>query len=228
MDTDKHPQPTGETVDTWQMVVIHKWFKREFSHLPTMIRGVAAGDRTRAEYVAEFVELMTTFLHHHHEGEDELLWPQLLRRAGGLDSDLVRRMEKQHEVVGNLLELADTLVPRWRHSGDKATGEKLADVLDQMSRPLIDHLDEEEQEILPLISIYVTQAEWDAWDEYGKNLVPKGGKGFDVIGMLMQDATPHERARFLGRLPAPVRLIYKLVGVPIHRRATARRHLDAA
>jgi hemerythrin-like domain-containing protein len=223
MDTDKQPQPTGEIVDTWQMVVIHKWFKREFAQLPAMIRGVAAGDQARAKYIGEFVELMTTFLHHHHTGEDNMLWPRLLERVGSLDTDLVYRMEKQHEVVGTALERVNQLLPQWSRSGNKATGEELATVFADMSGPLNEHLDEEEKEILPLISTYITQAEWNAWDEYGKNSVPKGPKGFDVIGMMLKDATPQERTRFLGQIPTPVRLIYKLIGSRIHQRAVARR-----
>src|SRR5688500_16495376 len=30
MDPGRQPRTTGETVDTWVMVVIHRWFRREF------------------------------------------------------------------------------------------------------------------------------------------------------------------------------------------------------
>jgi hemerythrin-like domain-containing protein len=223
MDGDKQPQPTGETVDTWEMVVVHKMFKREFAEMPGLIRAVAAGDSARAQLVAAHVEMMTGLLHHHHTGEDEMLWPRLLDRIGNLDTDLVHRMEKQHEVVGEALERVGKLLPRWRSHADASTRDELADVLAGMSGPLNEHLGEEEREILPLVSIYVTAAEWKALGDHGKASIPKGAKGFDVIGMVMQDATPRERVRFLGLLPPPVRLIYKLVGGGIHRRAKARR-----
>lgn len=221
------PRSTGGTIDTWEMVLVHKMFRREFADMPGMIRA-AAGNRTRQEHVGAFVEFMTHVLHHHHTSEDTMLWPTLLKRVGSVDAELVRRMEEQHDVVGLALEQVSRLLARWRLDFDDATGDKIADVLAQMSGPLNEHLHDEENEVLPLVSIHITQQEWDALGEQDKSVIPKGGKGIEVIAMLMQDATPQERTRFLGLLPTPVRLIYKLAGQGILRRARARRYPTAA
>ncbi|MFI6096962.1 hemerythrin domain-containing protein [Lentzea sp. NPDC051213] len=228
MDTGRQPRTTGETVDTWEMVVIHRWFKREFAQMPALVRGVAPGDRDGARYVAEFIEMMASLLHHHHVGEDEMLWPRLLERVGGLDSELVQRMEQQHEVVGKALERVDELLPRWKQGADEAIRNELAEVLEGMSGPLIEHLGEEESKVLPLVSVYITQAEWDALGRNGASGMPKGAKGFDTIGMILQESTPQERAGFLRLLPPPVRLLHKLIGAGIHQRAKARRRQIAA
>ncbi|MFS8096161.1 hemerythrin domain-containing protein [Lentzea alba] len=228
MDAAGQPRTTGETVDTWEMVVIHRWFKREFAQMPALVRGVAPSDHGNVRYVADFVEMMAGLLHHHHVGEDEMLWPRLLERVGGLDSELVQRMEKQHDVVGKALEQIDELLPQWRQRADAATRDELADVLEGMSGPLIEHLGEEESKVLPLVSVYITQAEWDALGRNGASSMPKGAKGFDTIGMILQETTPQERAGFLRLLPAPVRLLHKLVGAGIHQRAKVRRREIAA
>ena len=60
---------------------------------------------TRATVVVEFLAELTTSLHHHHEGEDELMWPLLLERAP-LDSALILRMEEQHERIAELYQRA--------------------------------------------------------------------------------------------------------------------------
>jgi hemerythrin-like domain-containing protein len=227
MSDSKSPRLTGDAIDTWEMVLVHKMFRREFAEMPGMIRA-AAGDRTRQKHVGEFVEFMTHVLHHHHTSEDTMLWPTLMQRVGSVDTDLVRRMEEQHDVVGLALEQIGRLLARWRLDLDDATGEKIAAILAEMSGPLIEHLRDEEKEVLPLVSIHITQEEWDALGEQDKSVIPKGGKGIEVIAMLMQDATPQERARFLGLLPTPVRLIYKVAGQGILRRARARRYPAAA
>src|SRR5687767_14786284 len=67
--------------------------------------GRGSGDRAGARYVAEFVEMVAELLHHHHVGEDEMLWPKLLT--------------------------------------------------------------EEENKVLPLVSVHITQAEWDALGRNG-------------------------------------------------------------
>ncbi len=216
------PQPTGEKIDTWEMIVIHKMFRRELRQSAALVRGVAAGDRARAELVGDHLDLITTGLHNHHHGEDILLWPRLLARVGTLNADLVKRMETQHETVAGLLSKISTLLPSWRSTADTATRDELATALEQVFAALDEHLGEEEREILPLVSIYVTQAEWDALGEHGKSTIPKGNKGFIALGCILEDATPTEHVRFLGLLPAPVRLIYKLFGANVYRRHKAR------
>jgi hemerythrin-like domain-containing protein len=215
---------TGEYVDTWEMVVIHRMFRREFRVLPQLLRGVANGDTARAGTVGDHLATLTDMLHHHHSGEDDLLWPPLLARVGGLDNDLVQRMESQHEVVASLLERVGELLPGWRRTADVASRDELATILGKVSTALDEHLDDEEKEILPLVSVYITQAEWTALGERGKASLPKGGKGFVALGAILHDATPEERTRFMGLLPAPVRVLYKVIGAGIYRRAQARLH----
>lgn len=216
------PRPTGEHVDTWQMVVVHRMFRREFRQLPELVRGVVDGDQGRSEIVGEHLADMTKGLHHHHTGEDELLWPPLLQRVGSLNSESVWQMEKQHQVMAALLERVDTLLPRWQSGADASTRDELASVLDQVSAVLHEHLADEENQVLPLVSIYVTQAEWKALGEHGQSGLPKGRKGFVLLGAMLEEATPQERVRFLALLPAPVRLIWRMVGGGISRRAKAR------
>ena len=60
--------------------------------------------------VVEFLAELTTALHHHHEGEDELMWPLLLERAP-LDSALILTMEEQHERIAELYQRAADNAP---------------------------------------------------------------------------------------------------------------------
>ena len=70
-------------IDTREMVVVHTAFRREIGAAPGLVRGVAAGDRARAHVVGDHVGLLLEMLHHHHVGEDDLLWPKLLERVPG-------------------------------------------------------------------------------------------------------------------------------------------------
>jgi hemerythrin-like domain-containing protein len=206
------------------MVVVHRMFRREFRAMPGLLRAVAPGDTARSKLVGDHIATLTEALHHHHHGEDLLLWPKLLERVGSLNTELVQRMEAQHQVVSGGLSTVDELLPRWRAEADAATRDELATVLADVSTALDEHLGEEEREVLPLVSTYVTKAEWDHLGEHGKSGIPKGSKGFVALGMILEDATPDERVRFLGLLPPPVRVIYKAVGTGIYRRARARLH----
>ena len=85
---------TGTKPDTHAMVVVHRVFRREFDLLPDLIEGVRAGDTERAAVLAEHLTGLVGALHHHHQAEDDLIWPLLLERAT-LHQDLVHRMEAQ-------------------------------------------------------------------------------------------------------------------------------------
>jgi hemerythrin-like domain-containing protein len=202
---------TTERVDTWEMVLVHRAFRRDFRMLPALVRAVAEGDTARAETVGFHLALVADALHHHHTAEDDMLWPLLLDRAT-MHTDLINRMEAQHERVHEPLERIAALNPRWRAHARTADRDELADVIAQASVALDEHLTDEEQEILPLVSVHITQAEWNALGERGKSVIPKGKLGLIFLGSILEDGTPVERARFLAELPAPARLVWRLFG----------------
>ena len=205
------------TVDTREMVVIHRVFRRELALLPRLIRGVADGDTARAARISEHLVDITTGLTTHHTGEDELLWPLLLQRVT-LEADLVRRMEAQHEAVHERIGATQQMAVRWAEHADVPSRDELATAVDQMHAALVEHLDDEEQLMLPIIAEQLTQAEWDALGEHGRASLPRGRKSLLFLGSILEDATEEERAEFLARIPLPGRLMWRLAG----RRAYAR------
>lgn len=203
--------------DTHEMVVVHRIFRRESGLLPAMVRAVAPGDTARAALVAESVRDYLDGLHNHHTGEDELIWPLLLARVD-LEQELVLRMEAQHEMVAAALARVGELLPAWQASADPASRDALADALAAHREPLLAHLDEEEARILPVIAEHMTVPEWRALGERARAHTPKD-KQFMMLGALLEEATPAETARLLAPIPAPIRLLWRLVG----RRAYVRR-----
>ncbi|MDR7279592.1 hemerythrin domain-containing protein [Catenuloplanes atrovinosus] len=209
---------TTAGVDTWEMVMAHRLYRREFRILPAIIRGIPDGDHTRAALVGDHLDMVTTMLHHHHEAEDELLWPIMLDRVG-LHADVVHRMESQHERLEGLLDRLGELNARWRATATAEVRDELADVLAQASPALDEHLDDEERDLLPLVPPHVSQQEWDALNARARGAGPKDLRtAFAALGAMLEDATPEEQRRFLAELPPPVRLLWRLFG----RRSWAR------
>jgi hemerythrin-like domain-containing protein len=114
-------------VDTREMIAVHSAFRREFRLAPALVRGVAPGDVTRAEVVADHLELIGTFLHHHHDGEDRLLWPKLLERVPAELTSTVELMERQHEGVHAVIEEMTATLARWRADAGQTDRDQLAD-----------------------------------------------------------------------------------------------------
>lgn len=205
---------SGHGVDTHEMVLIHRVLRRELGQLPRLFRA-AAGDRARSKVIGAHAREMLTFLHTHHTGEDELLFP-LLRERAALDPELMDRMDAQHAQVDDAVTAIDAELPTWTASADAAAGERMAARVGTMMPTLIEHLAEEEQEILPIVSVTLTQSEWDALGKHGMSAIPLTRR-LIILGHITEETDDAERRRFMKMLPAPARLAYKLIG---HRQFT--------
>jgi hemerythrin-like domain-containing protein len=203
-------------VDTHDMVVVHRLFRREFRLLPRLVRSVRPGDTARARRVNQHAKEILTALHHHHTGEDQLLWPRLAERAP-LSEQLVTRMETQHERLALLLGTVQVSLGRWSKTANGIEQRKLCGILDQVSKALDEHLAEEEREILPLVEQHFTVAEWEQLGERGTPPLRKS-RLLVMLGYILEDASPEERRQFLARVPLPARVAYWLVGERQYRR----------
>jgi len=202
---------TSETnlTDVHDMVVVHRVFRREFRLLPQLVREVTPGDTARAAVLADWARMVLQGLHGHHTSEDELLWPKLLERCSP-DAELVHRMEAQHERVHDALDRMSPALDRWEAEARPAVTEEVAACLDDLRTALLEHLDEEEREILPMAAHHVTQAEWDELGDHGLKETRKRDLPI-LFGAVLEEATPEERVDMLGKVPLPVRILMRTV-----------------
>jgi hemerythrin-like domain-containing protein len=199
---------TTTGVDTRDMLLIHRVIRREMGRLPGLIR--TARDRPRAALIAAHAGEMLDFLHVHHTGEDELLWP-VLRPRVSLDGDLIDRMEAQHGEIAAAIADVRRWLPAWAGSADQETGEKIAARIEAAGPVLAAHLTEEEERILPLVAAHFSQPEWDALGKHGFAAVP-GRRRLAILGHILHETDDAERRRFTRQVPPPARLAFSLVG----------------
>jgi iron-sulfur cluster repair protein YtfE (RIC family) len=214
------PIATASRPDTYDMVLVHRVFRRELGAAPYLVRGVAPGDRGRAAVIAQHIALLLIDLHLHHTSEDKLLWPRLRERAD-VDTVLVARMEGQHERISALMDKVDGLLPEWRNNPEDSTTRGLADILEQLAAELDTHLGEEEAEILPLVAVHLTAAEWEELGEHGMEGVAKS-RLLWALSAILEDADETERAKFMAKVPRPARVAWRLFGRRQYRRAQQR------
>lgn len=205
---------------TRDMVMVHRAFRREFGSLPQLVLATAPCDRDRAGVVAGHAEEMISALGAHHEGEDDLLWPRLRERAV-IAPDVIDRMESQHAGVAAVLAGIAPLLASWKHDAHSARAPELAGQFAELAERLDEHLADEERDILPVVEQCVTISEWSELAEHGLASMPKSRR-LVLLGYILEEASPEETVLFLGKLPPPVRLAYRLIGRPRHARETAR------
>ncbi|GAA2335884.1 hemerythrin domain-containing protein [Dactylosporangium salmoneum] len=206
--------------DVQEMVVIHRVFRRELAAIPALVRATTPGDTARAGVIGAHADFVLGFLHAHHSGEDELLWPLLLQRAAP-SAELVRTMQAQHHGVEEATEATRDALRAWTAAPDRPAADRLAGLVERLREALVAHLDLEEREILPLVSRHVSAAEWAALAEHGKNATPRRQLPL-VFGALLEDASADERAGLLAAVPAPIRFFLRTAGARQYRRHVTR------
>lgn len=195
---------------THEMVVVHKYFRREFAQGPGWVRRVPAGDTKQAQLVYTHMKKAFELLHHHHEGEDLNLWP-LLRQRAPEHAALLDAMEAQHRGIDPALERAEASGASWAATGDPEHRDAFAAAIEEFCTLLLVHLDQEESDILPLAQVHLSEEEWSQLGKHAVATTPKADliKG---LGGILEDATPDERAQMLAVVPAVPKLLYTAFG----------------
>lgn len=208
-------------VDVRDMIVVHTAMLRELRLLPAAVEAVPDGDRRSVRRVVGHLDLVAGMLHHHHEGEDELLWPVLRPRLTPAEVELLEVAEAQHVAIEAGLGEVEVARRAWLHSASVADGRVLSDALGRLSGLLREHTDAEERHLLPLASRRLSEEEWQAVGAAGAASVPKRSLPL-VLGMFAYEGDPDVLASMLASAPPPVRALVPRLGRHLYaRRARA-------
>ncbi len=204
------PTGAGSRCLTSDMVLVHKVFRRELRMLGGLIGGVAAGNAERAGLLGTHCRELANALTHHHAAERDLLWRRLRERAR-LAASLEERMLDWHREHAALMSELDDLLPLWEQAADAEIGAALVDIVDELATSVAAHLDAVEADVLPAVDRFVTPGEWLGMGLRAASWIPLNRMAW-LLGAMLEDATPAERANLMGKVPAPARLLYRMVG----------------
>jgi hemerythrin-like domain-containing protein len=207
-------------IDTRDMLVVHRAFRREFAELGDLVAAVPDGDVPRARVVGEHVVAMTSMLQSHHASEDEVLWPIMKERAPDR-SALAAEMEGQHELIEGLISNAEFAAKRWMASGSSSDASNVCRCMEQMSMNVDVHLAREEEAVLPLAAALFTQEEWAGVGEHSRSGLTADQRRFG-LGVIESASTDDEWARIWDDLPPAAREEWETTGRPAFAEYRAR------
>jgi hemerythrin-like domain-containing protein len=189
--------------DARDMYAVHTLFRREFSLIPDLVRGVSAGDKSRTAVVADHVDFVVRALGVHHSDEDKFVWPILRARGTEMVASIVDLMERQHAAIHQgLLHVVDAL-GSWRESASARARDALADDVTEVLPTLKEHLADEEARAVPLIEQYVTAAEYglivpEVVAAIGQERLPL------FFGMMMYESAPTVIDQIVSQMPPQI------------------------
>jgi hemerythrin-like domain-containing protein len=196
----------AQPIDVRDMAIIHRTFRKAYDEAAKLVRAAPAPSPGRVTFLADHIDFAIAALHIHHEGEDELLYPKLIDRVPE-QAPMTEEVEHEHQLIKTALDAVSAACAAWRQQPSAETGEALAASLDQLNAVAQRHLDDEEQKIVPLAAVTLTQREWDAVGKHGVAQIPPSKRGI-AFGMILDPLGEDDRAYMMRTLPAPVRMLY--------------------
>jgi hemerythrin HHE cation binding domain-containing protein len=182
----------GGAADLGVMRAAHRAFRRDVTTLAHAATRDTLRDPVRRVTVGAGWEVFRRQLLLHHQAEDAAVWPVLRTRLAGSAPALsvLDEMVAEHSLIDPLLAAVDQAFDNERLP--------LGDVIGELASTLGGHLDHEERDALPLISVTLTAAEWL---DVMAALRPAPDLG-ELVPWLVDDLPAKDAAEVLAMFPA--------------------------
>jgi hemerythrin-like domain-containing protein len=196
-------------IEVRDMAIVHRLFRQAYDEAARLVRADPTPSPGRVMFLADHIDLVLGGLHSHHRDEDELLYPKLIQRVPE-QAPMTEQVEHEHQVIATALDAASAACATWRQRPSVETGEALAAALDHLNEVVQPHLDDEEQKVVPLAAVTLTQQEWDAMGKRGMNSVPRNKRAI-AAGMMLEPLDAADRAYMMKHVPAPLRMLFPIM-----------------
>lgn len=205
------------TIDTRMNGIIHAALRRDLDRAALVLAGgEPAPERLRA--IGTHVVWLMDFLHTHHTGEDEHLFP-MLRRNNPAIGDLLDDMESEHAAIaGAVTVLRDT---GERAARGEPVAQELGGAVASLRAVLDPHLEHEERDLSPQVPESVNEQEWREFEKSNTDGAKPPELAF--IGHWMLDNLDVAGSTVVkSKVPAVPRFVMlRFLGGPYRKRAEA-------
>ncbi len=193
--------PGDYQTDVSDMYAVHQGILRALDAANDLVTS-AVGSSARVSAVASFYDNVLEFLHVHHQGEDELIYPLLEQRCVA-DDDMLERIDAQHKLLYGPMDVAWEKVEGFRNSANADSAAALVAALALVDEVLRPHLGEEESHVLPLATKWISPDEWAELPGHAMMTFRKD-KPWLALGLVREGLTAEQRDAMLAGMPAPV------------------------
>lgn len=194
--------------------VIHGAVRRDLARLEAALAAAPDGDRARARELRNAYAFLQSELVRHHEGEDDLIFPMLVRV--GADAGLIGEMEDEHHAMAEALQSTRAALERYADTGAAADAQEAHAEVVRAQEVVDGHLTHEERDLEPVMIAHAESDDWKAVEKQLRRQPPRVAGPF--FAWIQDGMGPEEQAYLSGAVPAPVRsLMSRVFGRSYHR-----------
>jgi hemerythrin-like domain-containing protein len=205
----------SQTPDTRDMTFVHNVFREAVQQRDAYL-GTLAGDNTeRAQAVGLYYDTILQFIQSHHAAEDTSLWPRLLERAPEHEAT-IRHGMNQHAALHAQLDAAQAALAAWRGATTDANREALVAALADMESVMIEHLNDEEQNVVPICAQHLSVEEWGELP-VGTLTALQGANLMICIGLVRDAFDDTLREQMDAHMPPPLKEAWLNEGQPLYQ-----------
>ena len=187
--------------------LIHKAVRRDLKGFSTALTDFPGGEKERAAVIAARFSWFDTLLTHHHEGEEEILWPVL--RGNPADTAEVGELTDEHERIVSALAAAREAMKRFGVSATAEDARAAQLTIAELHAAATEHFTHEESEIVELCRHADPEALAAALKKLGRGAPMRESLWF--LQWVTDGTTPDEAAFLHTLIPAPVHWISRAV-----------------
>jgi iron-sulfur cluster repair protein YtfE (RIC family) len=149
--------------DTRMMGIVHDALRRDLSRATAALASTPPPPDQRRVAIAAHVRWMMNFLHAHHSGEDQGLWP-LVRAHNPAAGDLLDQMDADHARISPQIDHVKDAAATYDADASHTVRHALAAAIELLRSVLDPHLRREEDDMMPIVSRSITHAQWEAFN----------------------------------------------------------------
>lgn len=177
--------------DTTIMGIVHDALRRDLGRATAAISAEPVPPDRQRVAIAVHVRWLMGFLRSHHAGEDQGLWP-LVRAHNPAAGGMLDLMDADHARIGPQIDRVADAAANYQASPSRAARETLATAIEMLRSVLDPHLRREEDEMMPIVSRSVTDAQFKAY-ENANHVAAKSKKDLGREGHWLIDSLEPER-----------------------------------
>jgi hemerythrin-like domain-containing protein len=197
--------PGSYQTHTSDMFAVHQAITTALEAAPVLVGGTV-DNADRVGVIASFYKNLLEFLHVHHAGEDELIYPILEKRCAD-ERAMLERIDAQHTLLDEPMAQARAVIAEWAVAPSAEGAEDVLRLLTTIDETLRPHLGEEETFVLPVASAWMSPEEWGELPGHAMQSF-QGDKPWLAIGLIREQLTDEHNAAMLSGMPPAVQTLW--------------------
>jgi hemerythrin-like domain-containing protein len=197
--------PTTDLPDLTSYRSVHHAIRSTAHRLARIAPAVGPADSVRVDAMRRYWDGYTGEILGHHTLEDDVFFPALAERSAEM-RELTERLEADHHLLDELMEETTATIARFDRAG---APDRTTHLLEHIASHMDEHLDLEDERVLPLFEQHFGAAEYLMLEEQAIKSIGIGKQAFFTVPFVVDSMEEPVRTQMLRSAPMPMRLLYR-------------------